>query len=73
MTKQVGPRVTQKASELDVAQRYCTHCGRKLTGTVAWLEYDTVARKYTDSGMVTESQGWFPFGVSCAKTILKQA
>jgi hypothetical protein len=63
----IGPRVTHPAAELDAAHRVCTCCGRELTGTVAWLELDTNAGQYTDGGMAVASQGWFPFGMSCAR------
>jgi hypothetical protein len=64
----IGPRVTDKAN--GEKQIYCTCCTRRLKGKFAWLEYDQDKTRYTDSGMVENSQGWFPFGMTCAKKLI---
>lgn len=52
----------------------CTCCDRKLTGAVRMLELDQRTQTYHDNGDVPsdKSQGWFPFGLGCARTKLKQ-
>lgn len=64
-----GPRVTGKASEIHQSERYCTCCKKPLSGKVAWLELDQRTNDYHDDGGVPpeQSQGWFPFGMTCAK------
>lgn len=65
-----GPRIV---SHPDKSEKHeCTSCGKKLTGRVAWLELDQRTNTYHDFGGVPsdKSQGWFPFGVSCARAIL---
>lgn len=66
----IGP-----ASELEPAQRYCTCCDRALKGKVRWLEMDQRTNTYHDFGGVPaeHSQGWFPFGLTCAKKLLVKA
>ena len=52
------------------ADRVCTCCDRDLTGhAVRMLELDQRTNTYHDFGDVPpeESQGWFPFGLKCAK------
>lgn len=72
---QSAPRITADASSLKDDQRYCTCCARPLTGRVAWLELDQRTDTYHDFGGVPEakSQGWFVFGMTCAKTNLRKA
>lgn len=69
------PRVIGPASELPDVDRFCTCCERKLKGKVAWLELDQRTDTYHDLGGVPEekSQGWFPFGMTCAKKLLANA
>ncbi len=58
------------ASSLDAAARYCTCCERDLSGgAVRMLELDQRTDTYHDIRGVPEdqSQGWFPFGLTCAK------
>lgn len=66
------PRVVSEASELEPAQRHCTCCQRPLRRKVAWLELDQRTDLYHDCGGVPsdKSQGWFAFGIGCAKTLL---
>ena len=47
----------------------CECCGRELSGAVRMLELDHRTDSYHDFGDVPEakSQGWFPFGLRCAK------
>jgi hypothetical protein len=65
----------EEAKNLKPDQRFCTHCKKPLEKSVAWLELDQRTNKYHCLGDVPsdQSQGWFPFGVSCAKKIMKGA
>jgi hypothetical protein len=57
-------------TELDPPSRWCTCCGKPLTGhAFRWLELDQRSNTYHDLGGVPtdKSQGWFPFGLKCAK------
>lgn len=69
------PRIIGPASELVEEQRYCTCCNRPLSGKVAWLELDQRTDTYHDFGGVPpeKSQGWFPFGLSCARNKLAKS
>ncbi len=51
---------------------FCEHCGAELKpGSVVWLTFDQRNGRYTDQPIPEEfSQGGFPFGKDCAKTIL---
>lgn len=64
-----APRMIGPASEIAAAERYCTCCKRPLKGKVAWLELDQRTNTYHDHGGVPadKSQGWFPFGLTCAR------
>lgn len=66
------PRIVGPAGELVGLQRHCTACGRLLRGKVAWLELDQRTNTYHDCGDVPadKSQGWFPFGMDCARAAL---
>lgn len=68
------PRIVGPASELAGPERYCTHCNKALRGRVAWLEFDQRTQTYHDDGGVPsdKSQGWFPFGVDCARAELNR-
>lgn len=70
-----APRVTCHVSELSADQRFCTCCERPLTGHFAWLELDQRTSTYHDFGgvPVERSQGWFPFGLSCARKLIGKA
>jgi len=62
------------AASLGEGERYCTCCERDLTGhAVRMLELDQRTDTYHDLGGVPEanSQGWFPFGLTCAKKLVK--
>ena len=50
----------------------CQRCGKKHLGTFVWLELDSVTLLYAMPGTITaaDSQGLFPFGVSCAHRVL---
>lgn len=56
------------------AGEQCTYCGRKLVGIIRLLELDMRDQRYKDSQDVPlkESQGWFPFGLACAKRMLRK-
>lgn len=50
----------------------CTCCGKKLKQQSAtWLECSFVTNKYYIDNVVPqqESQGYFPFGITCAKKV----
>lgn len=66
-------RVTANASDLAPDQRYCTCCERQLKAKFAWLELDQRTNTYHDKGGVPaeKSQGWFPFGMTCARNQLR--
>ena len=58
---------------LEPSQRYCTCCERELTGSAfRWLELDQRTQTYHDFNDVPpeQSQGWFPFGMTCAKKLV---
>jgi hypothetical protein len=62
--------------ELPQGEAYCTCCERDLSGhALRWLELDQRTNTYHDFRDVPEdrSQGWFPFGLTCAKKLVKQA
>lgn len=61
-----------KTSALSPDQRYCTCCERELTAAFRWLEMDQRTWTYHDDGDVPpeKSQGWFPFGLTCAKKLV---
>lgn len=69
------PRIVSEASEMEPGQRYCTCCEKPLKGKVAWLELDQRTSTYHDFGGVPEdrSQGWFVFGMTCARNKLAEA
>ena len=64
-------RIVGPASDLQPGNDTCTCCDRKLNGQVAWLELDQRDDTYHDHGGVPpeKSQGWFPFGMTCARKI----
>jgi hypothetical protein len=50
----------------------CTCCGKPLKQAgAAWLELSFITNKYYIDNVVPqqESQGYFPFGLTCAKKI----
>lgn len=54
----------------------CDCCGRRIKpGSAVWLELDHRIDGYHDYGTVPEakSQGWFPFGQTCAARLLREA
>ena len=68
--------VTARELGAFTSDRRCTCCERDLTGhAVRMLELDQRTDTYHDFGNVpvSESQGWFPFGLTCAKRKLKEA
>jgi hypothetical protein len=70
------PRVVADAySDLEKAKRWCTCCERPLVRKFAYLELDQRFNVYHDFGGVPplQSQGWFPFGMTCAKRLLGEA
>lgn len=51
----------------------CHQCGETLRGRVVWLEMNARTTTYhANEGEVSpeESQGCFPFGAACARTVL---
>ena len=68
---------TGMASELPESERFCTHCQKRLTGRIVWLEADTrdfLGMLRQDGKTPPEfSQGWFPFGRTCAARLLEQS
>lgn len=70
------PRVIDAGpDEMATDARWCTCCKRPLTRQIAWLELDQRTDTYHDFGGVppSQSQGWFPFGMTCARKLLKRA
>lgn len=64
------------AYELGLGNRSCTCCERDLTGHAGrMLELDQRTDTYHDFRDVPEdrSQGWFPFGLTCARKKIKEA
>jgi hypothetical protein len=59
--------------DLKTESRFCTCCEKRLRGRFAWLEKDCLVagRYYANAGEVApeRSQGWFPFGMTCAKKV----
>jgi hypothetical protein len=49
----------------------CACCGKQLKGNAAWLELSFKTNKYYIDNVVPqeESQGYFPFGLTCAKKV----
>ena len=60
--------------ELSDSERYCTCCERELSGhALRWLELDQRTNTYHDYQDVpaNKSQGWFPFGLTCAAKLVR--
>jgi len=72
MTNKTRLRVITDASKLDASDRFCRCCQRPLKGRFAYLELDQRHWRYHDFGGVptNKSQGWFPFGMTCARRIV---
>lgn len=70
-----APRIVSNASEMSEPERFCTCCEARLSGKVAWLELDQRDGTYHDFGDVPteKSQGWFPFGMGCARRLKTEA
>lgn len=68
-------RVTSNANEMHPSERFCRCCEKPLARRIAWLEFDQRDNTFHDHGDVpTEhSQGWFPFGLTCARKVKAQA
>lgn len=60
-------------SNMDISNDdVCTCCGKKLKqATAVWLEKSFITNKYYLDNVVPnqESQGYFPFGITCAQKI----
>lgn len=70
------PRVIGDALiDLNASDRWCTCCQKPISGRFAWLELDQRTDTYHDRKDIPEdnSQGWFPFGMTCAQNKLKEA
>ena len=63
------------ASDLRKLERFCTCCEKPLKGKIRWLELDQRNYTYHDFRDVPEdrSQGWFYFGMTCAKNLVAEA
>ena len=66
-------QVLQQQSKMQINNdEVCTCCGKKLKqqGSV-WLECSFVTNKYYIDNVVPQqdSQGYFPFGLTCAKKV----
>lgn len=62
------------AASLDPSIRTCTCCERDLSGhAVRMLEYDQRTQTFHDLPDVPadQSQGWFPFGLTCAEKLVR--
>jgi hypothetical protein len=73
MQAQAAKPVYGTFSELPEGGRQCTCCERDLSGhAFRWLELDRRTDTYHDLGGVPadKSQGWFPFGLTCAKKLV---
>ena len=57
------------ANQLTESLRFCTECGKPLSGKVALLEFNHRTSTYHDYGDVPAefSQGGFSFGIACAR------
>lgn len=59
-------------------QTYCTCCGKLLKNesTIVMLEFNSLTGEYLPRGSellpIDVSQGFFPFGASCAKKMFSQ-
>ena len=71
----VGGRWNCTSDQLGPHEQYCTCCERELSGhAIRMLELDQRTYTYHDLGGVPEdrSQGWFPFGLKCARKKLAE-
>lgn len=54
--------------------QYCQRCGERIKpGREVWLEMNSRTGTYhrtEDEVPASESQGWFPFGAACAKSVI---
>ena len=62
------------ASDLSPSERFCRCCEKALRGKTRWLELDQRTNTYHDLGNVPseQSQGWFSFGLTCAKKLVAE-
>ena len=62
----------EKSSDLPADERFCTCCNRELSAAYRMLELDQRTGTYHDFQDVPEdrSQGWFPFGLTCARKLV---
>lgn len=69
-----GGRWNEPASKLLPSERFCTCCGKEIKNVFRYLELDQRTGTYHDLGGVPlpKSQGCFPFGLTCAKKMIKQ-
>lgn len=63
-----------RTCDLPSNEQYCTCCERPLSAAHRMLELDQRTQTYHDFRDVPEdrSQGWFPFGLTCAAKLVKQ-
>ena len=64
----------QEMARLSIERR-CTCCDKPLKNTAVMLELDQRVNKYHDFQNVPgdDSQGWFPFGTTCANKARHEA
>jgi len=64
-----------KTDDLPQNQRYCTCCEKPLSAAARMLELDQRTQTYHDFQDVPAelSQGWFPFGLTCARNRVADA
>ncbi len=65
------PKHLGHADELPKEYRVCECCKKTLKGKIAWLELDQRTNEYHDFGGIPNgfSQGWFHFGLTCARKL----
>ena len=68
-------RLIANTKDLEESMRFCHFCERRLSRRFAWLELDQRIDAYHDLAGVPEdkSQGWFPFGLTCARRLKEEA
>lgn len=66
-----------KLAAVSGAPQFCTCCDRPLNPErIEWLELNQRSGDYTaleGECPAGESQGWFPFGVACARRTLRSS
>lgn len=70
--EKASKRWNGRTSDLPEHERYCTCCERPLSAAHRMLELDQRSQTYHDFNDVPadRSQGWFPFGLTCARKLV---